>query len=295
MRYKADYIGYELGYFLLPDYTGHEKCDVFFLLLQNPIPDTNAETFGIRLGKTRSLDAPFYSDCLMVLVYLAVDGGRFSVYPVNLKEKKDGSKYFDAESFLKQMGIEYKPADTAGYRYFKRRLRESRREIIMKEDSDEFSIIHRRINADDFESLTVHRNTKDALKSAYFLTIRAFDRKVNYREIMCFATEEELKDYIKNEFSATDGEEIASYTIAQLMEGKSYEQGHRMGAGTTRIHVQVIHDSNLVALYRFLDSAELEDDDGEPVRLSSYLQKANSFENIEEVIFAFNESCENYW
>lgn len=193
------------------------------------------------------------------------------------------------------MGIEHKVADTAHYRYFKTRLCESRREIIMKEDLSEFSIINRRINADDFESLTVHRNIRDVLNSVYFLTIKAFGRIVNYREIMCFATEEGLKDYIKNEFSATDGAEIASYTIAQLMEGKSYEQGHRMGGGTTITHVQVIHNSNLTALYRFLDSSELEDDNGKPVRLSSYLQKANSFKDVEAVIYTFNESCENYW
>lgn len=66
MRYKADYVGYELGNFLPPDYRGHENCDVFFLLLQNPSPDTKAETFSVRLGKTRYLDDPFSSDCLKV-------------------------------------------------------------------------------------------------------------------------------------------------------------------------------------------------------------------------------------
>lgn len=30
MKYEANYIGYELGNFLPPDYQGHEKCDVFF-------------------------------------------------------------------------------------------------------------------------------------------------------------------------------------------------------------------------------------------------------------------------
>ena len=102
-------------------------------------------------------------------------------------------------------------------------------------------------------------------------------------------------NYIKNEFSATDGNEITGYTLAQLMEGKSYEQSHRMGCGTTLIHVQVIHNSNLSDLYWFLDSSELEDANGEPIRLSSYLQKANSFKEIENVIGMFNDSCENCW
>ena len=295
MRYKADYIGYELGNFLHPRYQGHEKCDVFFLLLQNPAPDKDADTFCAKLGKTRYLDVPFYVDCLKVLVYFEVDGGQFSVHPINLKTKKDGTKYFDAEAFLKQMGVEHEMADTSDYRYFKSRLRESRREIIMKEDFSEFSIIHRRISADDFESLAVHKNTRDALKNMYFLTTRAFSNVVNYRWIECFATEEELKEYLKNEFSGTDGDEITGYTIAQLMEGKSFNQSHRMGGGTTVTHVQVIHNSNLTALYRFLDSSELRDDNGEPIQLSLYLKKANSYKDIENVICVFNESCENYW
>ena len=45
----------------------------------------------------------------------------------------------------------YKVTDTSYYRYFKSRLRENRREIINDEDPSEFAIIHRRINADDFE------------------------------------------------------------------------------------------------------------------------------------------------
>lgn len=163
MHYKSDYIGYELGNFLLPDYKGHENCDAFFLLLQNPSPDINADTFCVKLGKARYLDGPFYSDCLRVLIYCEVDGGCFSIYHINLKTKKEGSRYFDAESFLNQLSVEYKVTDTSHYRYFKSRLHESRREIIINEDSSEFAIIHRRINADDFELLSVHRNMRASI------------------------------------------------------------------------------------------------------------------------------------
>ena len=56
MRYEANYIGYELGNFLPPDYQGHEKCDVFFLLLQNLMPNRSVDTFCIKLGKSRFLE-----------------------------------------------------------------------------------------------------------------------------------------------------------------------------------------------------------------------------------------------
>lgn len=118
---------------------------------------------------------------------------------------------------------------------------------------------------------------------------------VSYRDIKCFATEEGLKNYLKYDFSGTDGEEIVNRTISKLMKGMSYKQSHHMGTGTTLTHVQFIHNKNLTDLYRFLDSVELEDDDGEPSRLSQRLQKANSFEDIQNIILKFNESCENYW
>ena len=72
MGYKADYIGYELGNFLHPRYQGHEKCDVFFLLLQNPNPNKEADTFCVKLGKSRYWDIPLFVDCLKVLVYFEV-------------------------------------------------------------------------------------------------------------------------------------------------------------------------------------------------------------------------------
>lgn len=293
--YKANYIGYELGNFLLPDYKGHEKCDVFFLLLQNPKPADDCETFTVKLGKTRGLNDEFFADCLKVLIYLERDGGQFSIHPVELKTKNDGTKYFDAESFLNQIGIEYKAVDTHNYRYFKARLYKYRKELIIKEDASEFSVIHRRINADDVESLIVHRNTKNVLKDAYFLTLYAKDRLVSYREVLYFATEEELLEYIREEFSATDGASIIGYTVDQLMKGASYEQGHRQGTETTTFDVRVIHNTNLSFLYNFLDTIEFEDDDEIDMPLSYYLREAKSVDDIENVVCLFNDSCENYW
>ena len=134
------------------------------------------------------------------------------------------------------------------------------------------------------------------LREAYFLIIYTDDdRLVSYCEVSYFCSEASLLDYLKAEFRGTDAEEIANYTVLQLIEGVSYQQSHRMGCGATTTYVQVIHESNLGVLYRLLDSAEIEDEDGKRLRLSSYLKTAECREDIEEVIMAFNESCDNCW
>lgn len=133
------------------------------------------------------------------------------------------------------------------------------------------------------------------LNSAYFFIEQAFDDATDYQRIECFATEEKLKNYIECEFSTTDRAETVNCSIAGLMEGRVFMQSHRMGCGTTRHHVQVIHDTNLSVLYKLLDSAEFLDEDDEPISLSSYLKEAESLEEIEDIIDAFNESRENSW
>lgn len=89
-------------------------------------------------------------------------GGYFSIYDISLSEKKDGTNYFDAVSFLNQLKLEYKENDLQHYRYFKSRLRDIRQDIRIN-DSSTVSFIHRRINADDYEmsntfSLRVSKN-----------------------------------------------------------------------------------------------------------------------------------------
>lgn len=164
MEYKANYIGYELGNFLPPMYKGCEKAGVFFLLLQKPISN-DGETFSVKLGKTRFLDGFFYTDCLKVLVYLCSNGGQFNIYNIELKKRRNGTKYFDAVDFLNQLGIAYEISDTANYRYFKSKLYESRGELILNEGESKFSVIHRRINADDYERLSIYYNCEEILIS----------------------------------------------------------------------------------------------------------------------------------
>lgn len=134
------------------------------------------------------------------------------------------------------------------------------------------------------------------LKDAYFLVVQADDdRFVSYCEISYFHSEESLLAYMEADFGGTDAEEILSYTIPQLLEGQVYEQSQRMGSGNVETRIQVFHNNNLGLLYRLLDSVEIEDQCGEPLYLSSYLQNAKDPEDIEDVIRVFNEVRENYW
>lgn len=157
-RYEENCIGYELGNFLPPKYKGSEKCEMFFLLLQNPNPDKESEDFLVKLGKTRFLDGGFKSDCLKALVYLALGEGQLAIYDLKLSTRKNGTKYFDAVFFLEPLGIEYSMCDTWHYRYFKSRLhkREVKKEIVLKEDNKVVQIIDRRINADDYERIRTY-------------------------------------------------------------------------------------------------------------------------------------------
>lgn len=159
-RYIENYIGYELGYFLSPKYKGSENCELFFLLLQNPNPNQNSENFFVKLGKTRFLNGDFKADCQKVLVYLSTENEQFTIYNIELSTNKNGEKYFDAVSFLDTLEIEYSLCDTSHYRYFKSNLRGSRvrKELILHENNTKFSVINRRINADDCESLTTYYN-----------------------------------------------------------------------------------------------------------------------------------------
>lgn len=163
MRQFADYWGYELGNFLVPKI---DNIGMFFLMLQKPLHykdvDDGVQSFQVKLGKTRFLNGDFSTECLKVLVYYATEGGYFSIYDISLSEKKDGTKYFDAVSFLNQLKLEYKENDLQHYRYFKSRLRDIRQDIRIN-DSSTVSFIHRRINADDYEmsktfSLRVSKN-----------------------------------------------------------------------------------------------------------------------------------------
>lgn len=297
MRHIADHIGYELGNFLPPRYSGYEKSDVFFLLLQNPTPNYSTEKFSVKLGKTRFLNGEFYTDCLKALLYFAIDGGRFFICDIQLNVKKDGSKFFDAIAFLDQMGVEYEVSDVSHYRYFKSRLYECKRELILNEDPSKFFIIRRRISPDDFERVEAHYNhEKSILQQGFFLLTNAHNPPlIEYRWIEYFRTKKELIEYIQHEYSGTDAEIITMYSFSELLNGQMYKVEHRQGAALSDIYITIIHDTNLDKLYRFLDCAEVTDDEGNTICLSEHMKAAENTDEILEIICIFNESQDNYW
>ena len=300
MRFNADYWGYELGHFLPPEV---DDIGRFFILLQKPMHyyEENDDTFLVKLGKSRFLDKNFKIDCLKVLVYSS-SSGEFNLHNIELKSKKDGTKYFDAVSFLDSLGIKYKINDTSNYRHFKSRL--SKTEITFNEELKKVGFIHRRINADDYESIdhyayVVKEGVKKlkplsvAEKGFYFFTF-ANDHYMSYHELVYYPTEEDMCAYIRSEFQRTDGAEIASYPMKVLMDGCEYQTSHRMGTATTEVHCQMFHET-LTMLYRELDNAELYDDEEKRIKLSTYLRSAKNEVDIQNVIDAYNDSWENWW
>lgn len=306
MKYEANYIGYELGNFLPPGYQGNEKCDVFFLLLQNPMPNRSADTFCVKLGKSRFLDGCFYADCLKALIYFEIDGGQFFVYDIELNIKRDGTKYFDAISFLNQMGVEYRINDIAHYRYFKSRLRESRRELILEENESKFHIIKRRINADDFERLKTYYNHHthkanlksgggDAIAGALFaklffiLTYVENPPYAEYRELHCVESESALWENLNHNC----GIEEANVTLRKLKNGYIYENEARQGAGKYNVLIKVFHGENIFDLMDYLYEAQ--DDVIKECLLFERLKSADDIEEIQEILSIYNDSFENYW
>lgn len=295
MYYKPNYIGYELGYYLLPKYKGYKNCDFFFVLLQNPYPDENAEQFSVKLGKTRSLDGKFYADCKKVLVYLTIDDGVFTVYDIELKRKKDGTLFFDAVAFLEQLNIEYEMRDTSNYRHFKARLDEKKLELILQDDNSQVSIIHRRICADDVETIKDYKNNKikSLLQKGYFLIVYASDHRINYHTVEYFRSENDVKEYIYNNYSGTAGEIVTTYSISELLQGQCYQLGSRFGTCKSNVHIVLVHDANLPFLYRFIDGTEREN--GEKIILSEHLKTAMNETEIKRIIDIYNDLQENYW
>lgn len=306
MKYEANYIGYELGNFLPPSYQGNEKCDVFFLLLQNPMPNRGADTFCVKLGKSRFLDGCFYADCLKALIYFEIDGGQFFVYDIELNTKRDGTKYFDAISFLDQMGVEYRINDIANYRYFKPRLQESRRELILEENESKFHIIKRRINADDFERLKTYYNhhthkanlkssTEDAMAGVlfaklFFILIYVENPPyAEYRELHCVESEGALWEYL----NYNCGIKEANKTLKKLKNGYTYENETRQGAGKYDVLIKVFHEENIFDLMDYLYEAQ--DDVIKECILFERLKSADDVEEIQEILSIYNDSFENYW
>ena len=141
-------------------------------------------------------------------------------------------------------------------------------------------------------------NEKDEfalLKNGFFLFNCAEGAGVNYHSLLYANSEEKLRQELHNTFSGSDGEVILKCSIEELKKGQHYMQGNRFGGRKFRKDVLVVHDSNIKELFAILDEAKLNDKNGNRLYLSDYIKKAQSIEEIEQVIDAYNASWENYW
>ena len=133
------------------------------------------------------------------------------------------------------------------------------------------------------------------LEQGYFLIEYASDHITNYNHIEYCIDENSLFEYIRNEFECSAADIVTTYSVSNLVAGKTYPIEHRMGTIISEGHIQLVHGNNLYILYRFLDYAKVTDRNGNAVRLSEVIQKANNPEKVSYIIEIFNDSQENYW
>ena len=138
-------------------------------------------------------------------------------------------------------------------------------------------------------------NQNSILQQGYFLIEYASDPITNYHHIEYCSTEEEVLEYIKNEFEASAADIVTTYTIPELIKGKDYPIEHHMGVAISQGYIQLVHGTNLHILYRFLDDLRVSDRKGNAVRLSDVIQKANTTQKISYIIENYNDSQDNYW
>lgn len=311
MRYNEDYKGYELGHYVTPRYKGYDG-GLFFLLLMdpnvNPYKDYDGEKFLIRLGKTRYLSQPFFTmDCTKVLLYLNINGGSFEVYDITFKQKKDGTKYFDAIEFLTKLNIQYEENTASGYRYFKSRHRECFHSLILQENDDKFSEIQWAINADDHNRLCTYykkcqmssitpvsssQTDGRILMKGYYLVEQSVSTKVSYRNVAFAPTVQEIMQYFRNEFlySSVDTGMVESCSESTLMNGIILGAGQR-----DEVRIQLVHEANIDELLSFMDETLIHDDNGDIVKFSDIMNDAESFDEIREIINDFNWMQDNVW
>lgn len=133
------------------------------------------------------------------------------------------------------------------------------------------------------------------VNEAYFLMIEATGGGVDYHEIVYLRSEEEVHQYIRQEYEGTDAACVAAFSTGELLAGQVYSMSPRQGMGTARGKIMLAHGSYCKELYAYLDCVELEDEEGEPVFLSDFLKDAGTEEEIEEVIEIFNNGWDNIW
>lgn len=135
----------------------------------------------------------------------------------------------------------------------------------------------------------------DVVKNGYFLIDWGESSKVSYHMMQFFEDEDELLTYINGEYRGTVADEVAKFTLEELMEGQTYSLGRRQGTGQAEMNIILIHGDNWKSLDRYLDSATVFYRDGEQVVLSELLHKAKSVQRIRDVVEIYNCSWDNYW
>lgn len=299
MDHQIEYWAYELGAFLVPE---EDPIGNFFLLLQNPVHYCeNGQGFMVKLGKYRYLDGEFQASCRKVLVYRA-DKASFTLCDIELEQRKDGTRYFDAVAFLDALGLKYRMNDTSHYRYFKARLYKSIQHLKLDESAQKVGLIQKAISEDDRDVIRwypcsragAEENVLSFAETGFYFLSFSNSAVTNYRNLIYCSTEKELREYLRDDFGATDGAEIVNYPLERLLEGVEYEAERRMGCGTDVVHCQAFH-GELRRFYRILDQAEVFHVNGEPLKLSRYLQRAKTEAEIKKIVDAYNAAWENVW
>jgi len=143
--------------------------------------------------------------------------------------------------------------------------------------------------------MKIYSSNSDILNNGYFLISDASDHLIEFHEIQYFQSKQELLEYIKNEYTATNAEEVTKYSLEELIEGQVYKIDHRQGMHQSEVRIVLVHSTNLILLFNALKKVEIEDEDGETVNLSAYMRDAESSEDIQEIIDIYNESFDCYW
>lgn len=138
-------------------------------------------------------------------------------------------------------------------------------------------------------------NVMNSIKSCYFLIDWVESHTVNYHMMQFFENEDELQEYIEDEYRGTVADVVSKFTLDELMSGQTYSLEHRQGTGRDNMNIKLIHGDNWKSLDVFLDSATVFYKNGERAVLSELLYKAKSIKEIREIVEIYNCSWQNSW
>lgn len=138
---------------------------------------------------------------------------------------------------------------------------------------------------------------RSILQQGYFLIESCKGINVKYDNIEYFKTENEVVTHIREEYAGTDYCTATKFSISELLEGRSFSvETGRQGTSTVNCSLLLVHDSNLHRLFIVLNQVKGRNDEtGDVVYLSEYLQKAKTEREIARIINIYNDHQENCW